>query len=143
MLPAANPPPPVQIPAQVVPKHAKRFKAADLRTILEEKILSMDGVIERYPKVWKLIKYHKFHVFTKPRGSYVPSWVREFYIAFEAALPKIQRKLRESELIDVVRVQGKKVKCGSLDINAELGCSKNIRSDLVDKLKEELDDMKG
>ena len=106
-------------------------------------MIPTDGVIDRYPEVWRMIKFHKFQIFTQPRGTYVPSWVREFYEAFEAALPKVQRRLQESEVVYVVKVRGKRVKCGSSDINAELGCSKNMRSDLVDKLKEELNDMKG
>ena len=90
-----------------------------------------------------MIKYHKFQIFTKPQGTYVPSWVREFYEAFGAALSKVQRRLRASEMVEIVRIRGKKVKHSSTDINTELGCSQNIHSDLTDKLKETLDDMKG
>ena len=60
------PPAPLQLP-----RHANRLKVTGLRTILEEKILSIEGVRERYPEVWELIKFHKFEVFTKPKGSYV------------------------------------------------------------------------
>ena len=89
-----------------------------------------------------MIKFHKFEVLTKPRGKYVPSMVREFYQAFEAALPK-RPKLKASEMVDVVRVRGRKVKCSSSDINVELGFSGNFQSDLVDILKETMDNLKG
>ncbi|MDV3170619.1 MAG: hypothetical protein Q8811_02575 [Candidatus Phytoplasma australasiaticum] len=40
-------------------------------------------------------------------------------------------------------MRGKRVKYGSSDINAELGCSDNFRSDLVDIMKETMENLKG
>ena len=51
--------------------------------------------------------------------------------------------MKKSELVEVVRVRGRRVKCGSSDIYVELGCSANFMSDLVDILKETMDNLKG
>ncbi|WMV32240.1 hypothetical protein MTR67_025625 [Solanum verrucosum] len=41
-----------------------------------------------YPEVWNTIKFHKFKLFTKPRGSYISTWVREFYSTHGELAPK-------------------------------------------------------
>uniref|UniRef100_M1DB07 Putative plant transposon protein domain-containing protein n=1 Tax=Solanum tuberosum TaxID=4113 RepID=M1DB07_SOLTU len=133
--------PPIQAPP---PRSLNRLKAAGLRTILEEKRLSKDSVVDKYLKMWNTIKFHKFEIFTKPRGSYIPSWVREFYVVYDKLVPKGKKKASAFTLVDHVVVRGRRVKCRNTDINEVLGCTVNVIHFLVDQIqKKTLDDLKG
>uniref|UniRef100_M1DQB0 1,3-beta-D-glucan glucanohydrolase n=1 Tax=Solanum tuberosum TaxID=4113 RepID=M1DQB0_SOLTU len=131
--------PPIRAPS---PRILNRLKAAGLRTILEEKRLSTDGVIDRYREVWNTIKFQTFENFTKPRGSYIPSWVHGFHAEYGKLVPKVKKKNSSFTPVDHVAVRGRRVKCSSTDINEELGCKINVIHFMVDRIqKKTLDDL--
>jgi len=115
-----------------------------LRTILEEKRFSTDGGVDKYPEVWNTIKFHKFEIFTTPWGPYIPTWVREFYLDYGDLVPKEKKKASAFKLVDFVVVQGKKVKCRCVDINAVPGYSLGIMHNYINLVKRKsLKDLKG
>lgn len=91
-------------------------------TILEVKRFSTNGVVELYLEVWNTIMFYKFEIFMKPRGSFIPTWVKEFYAEYSKMAPKGKKKDNSFKLVDNVEVQGRKVKCSSTDINEVLCC---------------------
>uniref|UniRef100_M1DAK9 Putative plant transposon protein domain-containing protein n=1 Tax=Solanum tuberosum TaxID=4113 RepID=M1DAK9_SOLTU len=97
--------PPVQGPPSW---SLNRLKVEGSRTILEEKRFSTNGVVDRYPEVWNTLKFHKFEVFTKPRGPYIPSWVREFYATYGELVPKGKKKASMFKSVDEPNLVKKK-----------------------------------
>uniref|UniRef100_M1DX88 Integrase core domain containing protein n=1 Tax=Solanum tuberosum TaxID=4113 RepID=M1DX88_SOLTU len=51
----------------------EQTKTDGLRTIIEEKMLSTDRVIKRFPKIMSYLRSNKFQLFTRPRGPYIPT----------------------------------------------------------------------
>lgn len=70
----------------------------------------MDGVLDRYPYIWRTIKFHKFEKFTKSQIPFVPTQVREFYEAYARLLLKGNKKEGRQKVLDAVDVLGVKVK---------------------------------
>lgn len=92
----------------IAPKSMKRLKSVVQHTIFEEKRLSMDGVVDRYPEIWRTIQFHTFEQFTRGRIPHVQTWVREFYKAYARQLPKKQKGV-SLEPLNSVEVWGKTV----------------------------------
>uniref|UniRef100_M1DQQ3 Putative plant transposon protein domain-containing protein n=1 Tax=Solanum tuberosum TaxID=4113 RepID=M1DQQ3_SOLTU len=116
-VPAQIPPMIHVLPIVPPPRLLNRLKGDGVRNILEEKLLSMEGLEGKYPDVMDTLRYHEFEQFTRPRGSYIPSWVREFYIVFGELEPKSKNKANEFRPVKSVMVRGKEVDCNNEYIN--------------------------
>uniref|UniRef100_M1DAJ7 Putative plant transposon protein domain-containing protein n=1 Tax=Solanum tuberosum TaxID=4113 RepID=M1DAJ7_SOLTU len=82
--------------------------------------------------------------FTRQRGTYIPFWVLEFYLAYGELVPKNKKKASEFRLVKSVMVSGKEVKCHSKHINVVLG--RQLRSVLPNQglpTTQSPDDLKG
>uniref|UniRef100_M1DVM5 Putative plant transposon protein domain-containing protein n=1 Tax=Solanum tuberosum TaxID=4113 RepID=M1DVM5_SOLTU len=121
-----------------------RLKAKGLRTILEEKQLSRDGVVDRHPVVWDTLRYNRFEIFIRPCGPYILAWVWEFYSAYGDLVPQRKKKAIAFRPVESVMVRGWQVRCNNDDINFVLDRAINF----VHKYHsltttETLDDLKG
>uniref|UniRef100_M1DHG5 Putative plant transposon protein domain-containing protein n=1 Tax=Solanum tuberosum TaxID=4113 RepID=M1DHG5_SOLTU len=110
-LPVAPPP----------PRLLNRLKGDVLRTILEEKLLSMEGLEGNHVEVLDILKYHELEQFTRPHGPYIPSWVWEFYLAYGELVPKYKKKASEFRPVKLVMVRDKEVECHNENIDDVLG----------------------
>ncbi|WMV13737.1 hypothetical protein MTR67_007122 [Solanum verrucosum] len=87
--PARLPKPPTPTPEQTpqvppaqepLPHSMNRLKATSMYTILQEKRLSTDGVVDKYPVVWETLWFHKFEQLTNLRSPRVPIEKRDIHV---------------------------------------------------------------
>lgn len=81
---------------------------------MEEKIFSIDGVVDRHLAVQDTLQFHKFEVFTRPCGPYITTWVREFYATYSDLVPQMKKKYSAFRPIQFVMVRGRKVRCTAM-----------------------------
>ncbi|KAG5589772.1 hypothetical protein H5410_040286 [Solanum commersonii] len=81
----------------------------------------MEGLDGKHSDVLETLRYHGFKQFTRPRGPYIPSWVRDFYAAYEELVPKNKKNVSDFRPVKSVMVRGKGEKCHIKHINAVLG----------------------
>uniref|UniRef100_M1DXT0 Putative plant transposon protein domain-containing protein n=1 Tax=Solanum tuberosum TaxID=4113 RepID=M1DXT0_SOLTU len=124
-------------------KIRRELKANGLRTILEEKLLSTEVLVGRYSTVRDTLQFHWFEKFTRPRGPYIPTWVREFYVAYGDLVHKGKKKASTFRRVESVMVRGPVVRCNRDHINDVLDRGSNFDYPNLATTTTPLDDLKG
>uniref|UniRef100_M1DRV0 Polyprotein protein n=1 Tax=Solanum tuberosum TaxID=4113 RepID=M1DRV0_SOLTU len=80
---------------------------------------------------------------TSSPGSYIPSWIREFYIAYGDLVPKRKTKASDFKPVKSVVVRGKEVGCNSEYINTVLDRGYDFDYPNLTTATSSLDELKG
>ncbi|WMV58955.1 hypothetical protein MTR67_052340 [Solanum verrucosum] len=123
------------------PRALNSLKVDGERTILEGHRVSTDGSMSKYPKIWRIIKFHKLEQFTRVRQQYIPKRLREFYDAYAKALLK-KGKWTFGKTVDEIEVRGNMVQYHSIVINEALGSPNNLIDEYKTRMATPLDQLK-
>uniref|UniRef100_M1DCW5 Putative plant transposon protein domain-containing protein n=1 Tax=Solanum tuberosum TaxID=4113 RepID=M1DCW5_SOLTU len=96
-----------------------------------------------YLHVRDTLRFHRFEQFTRPRGPYIPTWVREFYMAYGDLVPKGKKKASAFSPVESIMVRGTIVRCNHDYINAVFDRGSVFDYPNLATITTPLDDLKG